>query len=1061
MIEYKKKPIKESEDRGIFKQSGPLLKMEIARCITDGMQDTYHPREFKMRGFSLPARNLMFLGHKPTGMGSEEIQEMYSKIFREVEEKGYINVGIPIIGSSEDCRIEGIQTGDAHKRGNKIGYKKLGEEAKDSVRRFIKERNSDYPLNITFYTENSELKEKMRDGWEDIPGEQRDKGKTKRKIHVNTTGKNLIRFQGKLNNESSLCLLDLGSEISILNSRYLAKLKEGRDYTRLEDFTLIAANGEEMETRGRIRIKNGVGLELGKNLKPISLEAHVMDKTRERNDWDILLGIDFQESIGTTTTRVEEFQKPYVMIENTKKLIERKDGKIVDRIVLDTLMKEAMPVYSNQTMTIKKGKTAWIHSTNDCSAQFFKIYDPKVEIIDLVKNFEVIGGRIKRNIYQRDKIPIANRQTNSVTVRKGELIAYEVRAAEAILKTHDVEGCGMKGCEEEIKDGKERMMTESNRRELEELINKEIKEQSDREANYWMDQYRDLLEEFRELEVIDNERRDELLGLGESCTVHGISTCVGRFKEEFRSWKERKEDEKGNSARRKDVQGFFKTSVKKIEEEMEKWSKWYLSKTEDKITFPGRKTGTGHEKGGKIIGGKYSRTTEPKRNVEKRKKTKGVNEIKADMNQQEIEEQIDKRKGNGEKCRKMILDKMDKVKALPSDLLGVRNVEEQWFTENIEEENWEEFSSFAADTSIYDAETFKIAENAEGIKGRSEYELMVNNYRLIKMGRFYHEHPTARIKLKIIFYKNRNMFSNHKYHLGRVRRSFFVHRAEFKNSRFHNCPAKPFRINPLEKKIVAKYLQNLLDSDLIEPTARARGGVSLFLVEKQEEKSSSEIFKDDDIGWKKLREEANKARVFNVVIKNDMPTEEEEDEGYESYEETEEEQEEEDFETARRKVLKYNNPGMGEEEINELLASFEKKESELRAEKGDPNNHFGSTERTGEVNMARKRDTKEPILGQGSDILKEVLESNLDENEKTDLGKPETQFTKIMCGHAAEKLDLCLSVVLSYRYSEKRKGQKLRTNIQELRRTILSCIREGKTITKRHRPAIWLKEKWS
>ena len=124
------------------------------------------------------------------------------------------------------------------------------------------------------------------------------------------------------------------------------------------------------------------------------------------------------------------------------------------------------------------------------------------------------------------------------------------------------------------------------------------------------------------------------------------------------------------------------------------------------------------------------------------------------------------------------------------------------------------------------------------------------------MGKYYGEDPNGRTRLKLIVFKYRELFANHKWHVGRIRKDFYVHRAVFKNDRYHKTKCRPFRLSPREKQVIAKYLKNLTENDIVTPVADGHAGVNLFLVGKHSPGGKED--KEGNEGVEKLREQYEK-----------------------------------------------------------------------------------------------------------------------------------------------------------------------------------------------------------
>ena len=104
---------------------------------------------------------------------------------------------------------------------------------------------------------------------------------------------------------------------------------------------------------------------------------------------------------------------------------------------------------------------------------------------------------------------------------------------------------------------------------------------------------------------------------------------------------------------------------------------------------------------------------------------------------------------------------------------------------------------------------------------------------------------------------------------GPDQKRFYVHKAVFKNNVYHKTKCRPFRLSPLEKQIIAKYLKNLCENDIIKPVADGHAGVNLFLVGKHSPGDSGD--KEGNEGWKNLKKEYERdlARYMESSIPTD------------------------------------------------------------------------------------------------------------------------------------------------------------------------------------------------
>ena len=122
------------------------------------------------------------------------------------------------------------------------------------------------------------------------------------------------------------------------------------------------------------------------------------------------------------------------------------------------------------------------------------------------------------------------------------------------------------------------------------------------------------------------------------------------------------------------------------------------------------------------------------------------------------------------------------------------------FEDHIEPENYENFTKFFIETTRIDKTPFKFPEGKQEAKLCTDLEHIINNFKRVFLGKYYHEDAKARAKLKLIIFKYRDLFAIHQWNVGRIRRDFYVHKAVFKNNVYHKTKCRPFRLSPLENK---------------------------------------------------------------------------------------------------------------------------------------------------------------------------------------------------------------------------------------------------------------------
>ena len=70
---------------------------------------------------------------------------------------------------------------------------------------------------------------------------------------------------------------------------------------------LVGSN--EIPNKGTIRVERHTGLQLTKDTKRVGFDACVVDNPHEDKTWDLLVGMDFNDSMGKMILTTEEDKK--------------------------------------------------------------------------------------------------------------------------------------------------------------------------------------------------------------------------------------------------------------------------------------------------------------------------------------------------------------------------------------------------------------------------------------------------------------------------------------------------------------------------------------------------------------------------------------------------------------------------------------------------------------------------------------------------------------------------------------------------------------------------------
>ena len=303
-------------------------------------------------------------------------------------------------------------------------------------------------------------------------------------------------------------MLDAGSEISIVNQRVVDNMIEGIDYERIGDLNLIGPDNNPITNTGRIRIKKHSGLKIQENVQKIGFEASVVETSKKNQAWDALIGIDFQSKIGKTTTTVEGNLKPLVIVENRFGILKDNSGKNISTpIVLDTLNYELEPTFSKQTMAINAFESKEIKTNVNTAAQFLNINNPSVKCQELSCNFTIKNGNIRKNINQGNKLTVENPTSETVIIRKGQLIAFHTDADRVII-TDGEKSCGRTFCCNNIDtDEKKNLdMNKDFQQQILKLIEKEVLKRTNTDDQFWTNELKLLLNRLVKENIIAKEK---------------------------------------------------------------------------------------------------------------------------------------------------------------------------------------------------------------------------------------------------------------------------------------------------------------------------------------------------------------------------------------------------------------------------------------------------------------------------------------------------------------------------------------------------------------------------
>ena len=106
------------------------------------------------------------------------------------------------------------------------------------------------------------------------------------------------------------------------------------------------------------------------------------------------------------------------------------------------------------------------------------------------------------------------------------------------------------------------------------------------------------------------------------------------------------------------------------------------------------------------------------------------------------------------------------------------------FNAYVQKEEIEDFCHFLRESCLYNKKHFKLCDSKTEAAKFSDLEHTVNNYRMISKGKHFYENKQAQILFKLIYWKYKNIYANHKFDLGCCRRSYLEHSAQCEEFRF-------------------------------------------------------------------------------------------------------------------------------------------------------------------------------------------------------------------------------------------------------------------------------------
>ena len=342
VCEYDRIPMAECEGDGLFREAGPLLAAQLSKELTELVNESYIPRSIVCNGYRLPTEEVMFITRTPELQSMEDLEMGYDEIINHTINTGIRSINLPVLGAEikqkRGYRIEKLV---------KLFKRKIGKLVSDTTMKVI--------ISLGKTPNQREIIQRLRNEKWNLDTSKNKARKDKPAKRVNLAEDNLVKFTARLNGKVAIALVDSGSEINLIDKRWLKFLKKGKDYEYIKDSMVHEYKDNGILYEGTIRIKPHAGLQLNQKVKRIGMEACVI-VTRKDKSWDLLIGNKLPLQLGNVTIQLKEKEKPLVKIEPTKesevklKTLEGEDAK---EVVLDTLPRTYERIYTSNSTVVE------------------------------------------------------------------------------------------------------------------------------------------------------------------------------------------------------------------------------------------------------------------------------------------------------------------------------------------------------------------------------------------------------------------------------------------------------------------------------------------------------------------------------------------------------------------------------------------------------------------------------------------------------------------------------------------------------------------------------------
>ena len=97
----------------------------------------------------------------------------------------------------------------------------------------------------------------------------------------------------------------------------------------------------------------------------------------------------------------------------------------------------------------------------------------------------------------------------------------------------------------------------------------------------------------------------------------------------------------------------------------------------------------------------------------------------------------------------------------------------------------------------------------EDNEGKLEEQIHANSFNLTNRGKYYHNSSWAKVHLKLVHFKHREVFAQYRWHLGKFKEEIYKHDTKLKNENYIQQRIAPFKLSPGEAQLLESYTDKL------------------------------------------------------------------------------------------------------------------------------------------------------------------------------------------------------------------------------------------------------------